>query len=98
MSLDNKDVIKIANLAMLDVSNKSEQELTDTAQDLNKIFDWVGQMEAVNTDNIKPMAHPLDTIQRFREDEVTASDQHKEYQKIAPKVEAGLYLVPAVIE
>lgn len=98
MALDNKEVAKIANLARLNILDKSDKEVSGIAQDLNKIFDWVSQMQEVNTDAISPMAHPLDTIQRLREDEVTTTDNHKEYQKIAPKVEAGLYLVPTVIE
>lgn len=98
MALDNKEVEKIAHLARLDLAGKSKQEISDIATDLNKIFDWVGQMQAINTDTISPMAHPLDTVQRLRPDEVTEQDNHQLYQKIAPKVEAGLYLVPTVIE
>ena len=98
MSLDVNQVKKIAHLGRLDITDKSEQDLLNIAQDLNKIFSWVDQMQAVNTDNILPMAHPLDTSQRLRCDEVTSTDNHAEYQKIAPLVESGLYLVPAVIE
>ncbi len=98
MALDNKEVEKIAHLARLDLTGKSKQEINDIATDLNKIFDWVGQMQAVNTQEISPMAHPLDTVQRLREDEITEQDNHRTYQKLAAKVEAGLYLVPTVIE
>jgi len=98
MSLDVKEVKKIAKLARLSVADKSEQDLTTIATDLNKIFDWVDQMQAVNTDDITPMAHPLDTTQRTRVDEVLTGDEHTENQKIAPLTEAGLYLVPTVIE
>jgi aspartyl-tRNA(Asn)/glutamyl-tRNA(Gln) amidotransferase subunit C len=44
------------------------------------------------------MAHPLDRTQRLRVDEVTETDQHELFQQNAPRVEAGLYLVPKVIE
>ena len=45
------------------------------------------------------MAHPLaDQVQRLRPDEVIDVDQHEKYQRNAPRVEAGLYLVPKVIE
>lgn len=98
MSLDNKEVKKVAHLARLNINDKSEDDITAIAHDLNKIFDWVSQMSQVNTDDINPMAHPLDMIQRMREDEVTEQDHHKDYQKLAPKTEAGLYLVPTVIE
>ena len=58
----------------------------------------VEQMEAANTEGVPPMAHPLSMSQRLRADEVTESDQREQFQRIAPRVEAGLYLVPKVIE
>jgi aspartyl-tRNA(Asn)/glutamyl-tRNA(Gln) amidotransferase subunit C len=59
----------------------------------------VAQLERADTSQIEPMAHPLPgQRQRLRTDEVTASDQHQLYQRNAPQVQAGLYLVPRVIE
>ena len=55
-------------------------------------------MQAVNTAGVEPMAHAQDVAQRLREDRVTEGDRHADFQKIAPEVEAGLYLVPRVIE
>jgi aspartyl-tRNA(Asn)/glutamyl-tRNA(Gln) amidotransferase subunit C len=56
------------------------------------------QMSELNTDNVSPMAHPLDQIQRLRPDVVTEHNQREHFQAIAPQVEDGLYLVPKVIE
>jgi aspartyl-tRNA(Asn)/glutamyl-tRNA(Gln) amidotransferase subunit C len=48
---------------------------------------------------VEPMAHPLaGQVQRLRADEVSAVDEHEKFQRNASKVEAGLYLVPRVIE
>jgi aspartyl-tRNA(Asn)/glutamyl-tRNA(Gln) amidotransferase subunit C len=44
------------------------------------------------------MAHPMDQVQRLRADAVTEQDNREKFQAIAPQVEAGLYLVPKVIE
>jgi aspartyl-tRNA(Asn)/glutamyl-tRNA(Gln) amidotransferase subunit C len=44
------------------------------------------------------MSHPQNASSRLREDHVTERDQHEVFQSIAPQVEAGLYLVPKVIE
>jgi aspartyl-tRNA(Asn)/glutamyl-tRNA(Gln) amidotransferase subunit C len=44
------------------------------------------------------MAHPLDASQRLRPDAVTETNQREQFQAIAPKTEAGVYLVPQVIE
>ena len=55
-------------------------------------------MQAVDTQGIEPMSHAQDVSQRLREDTVTEVNQRELFQSIAPQVEAGLYLVPQVIE
>ena len=95
MSLERSDVEKMAHLARLAID---EDRVESYAGDLSKILDLVEQMSAVDTDGVIPMAHPLHMSQRLRADEVTESDQRDKYQSIAPQTEAGLYLVPKVIE
>ncbi len=95
MSLDSEAVRKIAHLARLGVE---ESENEHYARDLSDILSFVEQLNAVNTEGIEPMAHPLDACQRLRPDDVSETDQHELFQGIAPRVEAGLYLVPRVIE
>lgn len=95
MSLQKSDVEKIAHLARLSLR---EEDIPSYAENLSNILQLVEQMNSVDTTNVSPMAHPLDTAQRLRPDEVTESDQHDQFQKIAPQVENGLYLVPKVIE
>ena len=55
-------------------------------------------MQAVNTAGIEPMSHALDVAQRLREDRVTENNLRDKFQKVAPAIENGLYLVPKVIE
>lgn len=95
MSLEKSDVEKIAHLARLEIDDKS---IPDYARDLNNILDLVEELSAVDTQDITPMAHPLDAHQRLRPDAVTEIDQREAFQAIAPKTEAGVYLVPKVIE
>lgn len=95
MSLDKTDVEKIAHLARLAIN---ENDISSYARDLNNIFTLVEQMNESDTSDITPMAHPLDAHQRLRKDIVTESDQRELFQSIAPKTEAGVYLVPQVIE
>ncbi len=52
----------------------------------------------MSTAGIEPMSHAQDVVVRLREDVVSEGDQHELFQSIAPQVEAGLYLVPKVIE
>jgi aspartyl-tRNA(Asn)/glutamyl-tRNA(Gln) amidotransferase subunit C len=55
-------------------------------------------MDAVDTGQVTPMAHPLEMAQRLREDLVTEPMARERYQAGAPAVENGLFLVPKVIE
>ncbi|GAB4291026.1 MAG: Asp-tRNA(Asn)/Glu-tRNA(Gln) amidotransferase subunit GatC [Thiohalomonadaceae bacterium] len=95
MALERKDVENIAHLARLAIS---EADIPEYARNLSNILALVEQMSAVDTTGVPPMAHPLDATQRLREDVVTETDQRDYFQAIAPAVEAGLYLVPKVIE
>lgn len=95
MSLDNQAVARIAHLARLGVD---EGEYDAYARNLSDILSFVEQLNAVDTAGVAPMAHPLDASQRLRPDAVTETDQRERFQGIAPRVEAGLYLVPKVIE
>lgn len=95
MSLDQEAVSRIAYLARLGVD---ESECAAYAHNLSAILAFVEQLNAVDTAGVEPMAHPLDTSQRLRPDQVSETDQHEKFQRVAPRVEAGLYLVPKVIE
>lgn len=95
MSLSTEDVRKIARLARIELA---EGELAATQDKLNGIFGLIEQMQAVDTTGVAPMSHPQDVVQRLRDDVVTESDRRNAYQAVAPQTEAGLYLVPRVIE
>lgn len=95
MSLDRSDVEKIAHLARMALD---ETQIEAYAKDLSNILTLVEQLESADTDQVEPMAHPLHMAQRLREDRVTEEDRREANQAIAPSVEAGLYLVPKVIE
>ncbi len=95
MSLSNEEVRKIARLARLTVS---ESEASSYSGELSSILEMVDRMNRVDTTGVEPMAHPQNATQRMRPDVVTETDQRERYQKIAPSVERGLYLVPRVVE
>jgi len=95
MSLSVDDVAKIAHLARLAVEPEESEAL---GRELSNILDLVVQMDAVDTERVVPMAHPLEMAQRLREDVVTEENRRDSYQANAPAVENGLFLVPKVIE
>jgi len=94
-----EDVKRIAQLSRLAIT---DEEAANTLNQLQKVFDLVEQMQAVNTDGIEPLAHPIEQImaiaQPLREDVVTETDQREAYFKNAPAQHEGLFLVPKVIE
>lgn len=95
MSLSNDQVGHIARLARIAVS---ATELEATRDKLNGIFGLIEQMQAVDTAGIEPMSHPQELATRLRPDIVTETDRRDAFQRVAPQTEAGLYLVPKVIE
>jgi len=95
MSLTHADVRKVARLARLAMS---DPEIETARAQLAGIFELIAEMQAVDTTGITPMSHAQDVSQRLREDVVTETNQRELFQSIAPQVEAGLYLVPQVIE
>jgi aspartyl-tRNA(Asn)/glutamyl-tRNA(Gln) amidotransferase subunit C len=96
MSLTRHDVENIALLARLQIT---ESELPAYVDSLSKILNFVEQLNAAKIEDIEPMAHPLaNQVQRLRADEPLEQDNHEKYQRNAARVEAGLYLVPKVIE
>ena len=94
-----EDVKRIAQLSRLAIT---DDEAASTLNQLQKVFDLVEQMQAVNTDDIEPLAHPIEQImaiaQPLREDIVSEIDQRDAYLKNAPAQYEGLFLVPKVIE
>lgn len=96
MTLTRRDVENIALLARLEIT---EAELPIYVGSLSSILAFVEQLAAAPTGDVVPMAHPLEgQVQPLREDCVTESDRREDFQANAPAVEAGLYLVPKVIE
>ena len=95
MSLTPEQIRRIADLARLELP---EAEAEATRVKLNGIFSLIEQMQAVDTSGVKPMSHPQDVSQRLREDRVSEADRRDDFLRIAPQTEAGLYLVPKVLE
>lgn len=96
MSLTRADIENIARLARLELT---EAEIPVYVDSLSKIFAFVGELDRAPTAGIDPMAHPMPGLsQRLRPDEVTETNRRDDFQRNAPQVEAGLYLVPKVIE
>jgi aspartyl-tRNA(Asn)/glutamyl-tRNA(Gln) amidotransferase subunit C len=95
MAIDRSDIEKIAKLARLNIN---EEEISEVTESISNILSLVDKMQSADTTGIAPMAHPMDAVQRLRPDIVIEKNEREKFQKIAPAAEAGLYLVPKVIE
>ncbi|MGD8175460.1 Asp-tRNA(Asn)/Glu-tRNA(Gln) amidotransferase subunit GatC [Marinimicrobium sp. ARAG 43.8] len=95
MAIASSDIAKLAHLARIAISDNEVGQVTERISDVLKLVD---QLQAVDTQGVKPMAHPLDAVQRLRADQITERDEREAFQAIAPATEDDLYLVPRVIE
>lgn len=95
MTISTQDMQNIATLARLRID---DADIADVTSRIAGVLDLVGQMAAVDTTGVVPMANPMDAAQRLRDDVVTETDNRSAFQAIAPDTEDGLYLVPRVID
>lgn len=95
MSLTLADVHRIAHLARIEIT---EDQARATADQLNDIFAMIERIAKVDTTGVAPMSHPLDGVQRLREDAVAPLPERSELLRNAPEQDQGLFLVPKVIE
>ena len=99
MAIDSKEIVRIANLARLELR---PDETDRVLSQLNDLFALVDQMDAINTTGVEPLAHPAallgEVALRLRDDIASEPNQRDASQVSAPAVERGLFLVPKVIE
>ena len=99
MSLSPDQIEKIASLARIAVSPAEAGELREQ---LNRVLALVDELQSIDTSGVAPMSHALEAVlsdgQRLRADAVVEPDRRAEFLALAPAADAGLYLVPKVIE
>jgi aspartyl-tRNA(Asn)/glutamyl-tRNA(Gln) amidotransferase subunit C len=95
MSLTPEDVRWVAHLARLELS---DAELATMTRQLSAILDYVQQLQAVPTEGVEPLAHPLPIHNVFRDDEPAPSLSVEDALKNAPQRQGDFYSVPAVLD
>ena len=93
-TLTREDVVKVAMLARLALSDAELSSLTD---ELSQIVGLVSQLSRLNTDDVEPLAHPLDSQNVFREDNPAPSLKTAAALRCAPRHDGECFLVPAVL-
>jgi aspartyl-tRNA(Asn)/glutamyl-tRNA(Gln) amidotransferase subunit C len=92
--ITSQDVLKVAKLSRLEISD-SEVELF-TSQ-LEKILGYVAQLEKVDTTNIEPTTRAVEVINVMREDTVIAANVRDDLLDQAPQREGDFYRVPKIL-
>lgn len=92
--ISKEEVLHIAKLAKLKLS---EEELEMFQEQLGKILEYFKKLEELNTENVEPMKHVIETKNVLREDELKEPISQEEALKNAPKSKDGFFEVPKVI-
>ncbi|WP_448580112.1 Asp-tRNA(Asn)/Glu-tRNA(Gln) amidotransferase subunit GatC [Thermaurantiacus sp.] len=95
MTVTRDDVRKVAKLARLRLE---PGEVPHLESELNKILDWIDQLQAVETDGVAPLETVIPTHRAWRDDQVTDGDCRDAVLANAPAAIHGFFAVPKVIE
>ncbi|MEP7285346.1 MAG: Asp-tRNA(Asn)/Glu-tRNA(Gln) amidotransferase subunit GatC [Chloroflexota bacterium] len=95
MKLSREQVIEIADLAKLDLT---EQEIEQYADQLSAVLDYASRLDQLDTDNIPPMSTvvPLENV--MREDVIRPSLSREQVLANAPAAIEGQFRVDAVLD
>jgi aspartyl-tRNA(Asn)/glutamyl-tRNA(Gln) amidotransferase subunit C len=95
MSVNREDVLYMANLARL---NLPEDEVELLARDMNRILKYMELLNEVDTSNVQPLQHVVESDEHFREDVAKEPLGHELALKNAPDADTDFFRVPRVIE
>jgi len=95
MTIKKSEIAYISSLSKLKME---DAEMENYSHQISDILKMIRQLEKVDTDDIEPMAHPLNMKQRLRVDVITEENHRELYQKNAVEFEEGFYKVPKVID
>ena len=93
--MDKKTVSTIAYLSRLSLNDENEDKITE---DLKNIIKFVDQLDGADTNNIEPLANPLEKTAKTRTDNVTAKNRKEVFLERSPKSNEDYFLVPRVVE
>ncbi len=93
--LSREDVLKVAQLARLKLT---DQEVEHFTEQLQKILDYFEVLNELDTSDVEPMAHAVELLNVFREDVPRPSLPREQALANAPKTDGRFFLVPQILE
>ena len=92
--ITKEEVKKVAQLARLELN---EHEINDHAEQLEKILDYVKQLEKIDTDDVPCTTRAIEVTNVFRKDEKIDFDHIEEILELGPSKEDKYFKVPKII-
>ena len=93
--MDNKTVETISYLARLKLDKDKKEKIT---QDLENIINFVAELQDLNTEDIAPLANPLEKVAPKRKDSVTSKSRKEIFLSNSPESDQDYFVVPKVVE
>ena len=92
--ISSDEVKKVAQLARLELN---ESEIQQHAEQLEKILDYIKQLEKINTKNIPCTTRAIEVVNVVRKDEKKDYNNSEEILDLAPSRENKFFKVPKII-
>ena len=92
--ITEEEVKKVAHLARLELN---ENEINNHAEQLEKILDYIKQLEKIDTDDVPCTTRAIDVINVFRKDEKKNYDCTEDILELGPSREDEYFKVPKII-
>ena len=92
--ITNEEVKKVAHLARLELN---ENEINNHAKQLEKILEYIRQLEKIDTDDVPCTTRAIEVVNIFRKDEKKRSDCDEELLELSPSREDKYFKVPKII-
>ena len=92
--ITKEEVKKVAHLARLELD---ENEISNHAEQLEKILDYIRQLEKIDTDDVSCTTRAIEVVNVFRKDEKQNSDCNEELLELGPSIEDKYFKVPKII-
>jgi len=92
--ISKEEVKKVAHLSRLELN---EDEIIKHAKQLEKILDYIRQLEKIDTDNVPCTTRAIEVTNVFRKDEKKNFDCNEELLELGPSIEDQYFKVPKII-
>ena len=92
--ISSNEVKKVAQLARLELN---ESEINQHAEQLEKILEYIKQLEKINTENVPCTTRAIEVVNVLRKDEKKNYENSEEILDLAPSRENKFFKVPKII-